>query len=170
MSRVQCAPEGTGGSLGRSRGPSLGKEAGGRNFEDGERAGRDRGIPWVAGPTPGDLGIWQGRGWGPVSVPWGLPQPRGGAAGGRAQPYLSRRSSGGQPGGGGCGVPSPTGSPFPRPTPGAGVGGWAWGAQDRPDLCDPGPRLSGEPVTWGRPALPGLGQLWAAGCLGAANS
>lgn len=97
----------------------------------------------------------------------GTPQSRGEVAGGRAQPYLSRRSSGGRPGGGGCGVTNLSGSPFPRPTLGRGVGEWAWGAQDRPDLCDPGPRLSGEPVTSRRQVLPGLGQLWAAGCLGA---
>lgn len=69
------------------------------------------------------------------------------------------RSSGGQPGGGGCCVPKLSGSPIPGPTLGRG-----WGVQDRPDLCGPGPGLSGEPVTSRRQALPGLGQLWAAWC------
>lgn len=71
----------------------------------------------------------------------------------------------GQLGGGGCDGPKLPGSPFPRPALGA-VSGWAWGAQDRPDLWDPGPWLSGEAVTSRRQALPGLEQLWAAGCLG----
>lgn len=52
-------------------------------------------------------------------------QPRGGAPGGREQPYLSRRSPDGQLGGGGGGVPNLLGSPFSRPA--LGVGGRASG-------------------------------------------
>lgn len=65
------------------------------------------------------------------------------------------------------GVPNLLGSPFSRPALGVGGVRWAWGAQDRPDLWDPGPRLSADPDTSRRQVLPGLGRLWAAGCLGA---
>lgn len=97
--------------------------------------------------------------------PLGALQLRGGAPGGRAQPYLSRHSPGGQLGdGGGGSVQNLPGSPFSRPALGV-ASGWAWGAQDRLDLWAPGPRLSVDPVTSRRPALPGLGRLWAAVCL-----
>lgn len=102
-----------------------------------------RGIPRVHGSqalVPAHLGTEgsvRGRdgGRGPYL---GALQLRGGVSGGQAQPYPSGRSPGGPLGGGGGGVPNLSGSPFSRPALGEGDG-WAWDAQDRPDLWDPGP-------------------------------
>lgn len=54
------------------------------------------------------------------------------------------------------GPPSPA-EPGEAGLAGGKVGAWAWAAQDRPDLWNPGPQLSREAVTWRRQALPGLG-------------
>lgn len=140
---------------------SLEKEEGGRGLEEDEPAGRDGGIESPGSQTPaagtrGYRGIWQLQGWEPASVPWGLRSRGVGRLGDPAQPYLSRRSSGGQPGGGGCGVPNLSGPPIPRPTLGGGVG--------RPGPA--GPVWPGARVAWGACHLEKAGSSGAGTAVG----